>query len=89
VVISVWDEGIGIPPDKIKEVRKPFFQAENVLVKRYRGAGLGLAIVDSLARGHHADLEIESVEGEGSTFHLLFPPERVSAGPAAPRRAAG
>jgi signal transduction histidine kinase len=89
VVISVWDKGIGIAPDKIKEVRKPFFQAENVLVKRYRGAGLGLAIVDSLARGHRAEMEIESVEGEGSTFNLYFPPERVCTNPAAKRRAAG
>jgi signal transduction histidine kinase len=88
-MISVWDKGIGIAPDKIQEVRKPFFQAENVLVKRYRGAGLGLAIVDSLARGHCAEMEIESVEGEGSTFHLHFPPERVCANPAERRRAAG
>jgi signal transduction histidine kinase len=78
VDVAVWDEGIGISPDKIEEVRKPFVQVESSLAKRYDGAGLGLAIVESLARAHGAELRIESVEGEGSTFTVSFPLERVA-----------
>ena len=73
VDVAVWDEGIGISPDKIEEVRKPFVQVESSLAKRYDGAGLGLAIVESLARAHGAELRIESVEGEGSTFTIRLP----------------
>jgi signal transduction histidine kinase len=90
VDLVVWDKGIGIPADKIDDVRKPFFQAENSLVKRYRGTGLGLAIVDALARGHGGELLIDSVEGQGSTFTVRLPHDRVLDRKAMqPRRAAG
>jgi signal transduction histidine kinase len=87
-VISVWDEGIGIAADKIEQVTKPFYQAESALVKRYSGTGLGLAIVEALVRGHGGAMTIASVEGEGATFEIHLPPERVLAADAPELRAA-
>jgi signal transduction histidine kinase len=80
--LTVWDKGVGIAADKIAEVRKPFYQAENTFSKQYAGAGLGLAIVDTLARGHGGEMTIESVEGEGTTVSIRFPPERALDNPA-------
>ncbi len=77
VEIAVWDEGIGIARDKLDDVRKPFFQVESSLAKRFNGAGLGLAIVDALVRSHGGELEIASAPRAGSTFTVRFPPERA------------
>jgi len=88
VLLHVWDRGIGIARDKLEDVRKPFFQAENTFVKRHAGAGLGLAIVDSLVRGHDGELTIDSEEGVGTVMTVRFPPERVCDRSASPARLA-
>jgi len=88
VLLHVWDRGVGIAKDKIADVCKPFFQAENTFVKRHAGAGLGLAIVDSLVRGHEGELSIDSEEGVGTVMTVRFPPERVCDRAVAPARLA-
>ncbi len=69
----VVDTGIGIPPDQLEEIFKPFVQVETGLTREHGGAGLGLAISRRLARLMDGELEVVSNAGEGSRFTLLLP----------------
>ena len=73
VLLSVRDNGIGIPPEHIAKLGEPFYQVDSSLTRQLEGAGLGLAIVRGLADLHGGRLEIESTPGEGSCFRLLLP----------------
>ena len=80
VRIEVADTGLGIPPDKHREIFGEFYQLHNPNRDRNKGLGLGLAIVDRVARllGHR--IEVRSTPGEGSCFTVLVPcgdPQRV------------
>ncbi len=74
LVISVADEGLGIPEEKLSSIFDSFRQLENPYTKTHQGAGLGLAIVKSLVGLMKGRLNVESVEGKGSTFTLSIPP---------------
>jgi PAS domain S-box-containing protein len=65
---SVSDTGIGIPPDKIDLLFKPFSQADNSITREFCGSGLGLSIVSHLAKMMGGDVGVESVAGKGSRF---------------------
>ncbi len=70
----VSDTGIGISPDKLKDLFRPFTQAHKEGVgQRFGGAGLGLSISRRLARVLGGDITAESTEGEGSEFTLTLP----------------
>ena len=77
LAIVVADNGIGIPPDKIPSIVKPFVQVENVLTRSHKGSGLGLALVDKIMGLHGGKLKIDSLPGKGTTIYLTFPPMRV------------
>jgi len=67
--IEVVDSGIGIPPDKLHKLFKPFTQADNSITRRFGGTGLGLTLSKKLAQLLGGDLVLEkSIPGEGSTF---------------------
>lgn len=70
--LRVIDDGRGIPADKLAALRNPFAQIdrENRVVP---GIGLGLALVNHIARLHGGRLQIESTAGQGSTFTLWLP----------------
>jgi len=68
--IQVGDTGIGIAPEALERVFKPFVQAESPLTKSYGGAGLGLAMARELAVRMGGGLELSSEPGQGSTFTL-------------------
>ncbi|MGD2132424.1 MAG: response regulator [Maricaulaceae bacterium] len=70
--ISVADTGIGMSPEVLAKLFNQFTQADGSTSRRYGGTGLGLAISRQLARMMDGDLAAESVEGEGSVFHLTF-----------------
>lgn len=72
--IEVRDSGIGIPEHARREIFREFYQLENPERDRRKGLGLGLAIVDALARqlGHRLDLR--SAPGRGSVFSIDLPP---------------
>jgi PAS domain S-box-containing protein len=76
-VISVADTGIGIPPDKLAEVTKPFYQIDNVMTRRHQGTGIGLSITDTLMSLHGGVLRLDSREDRGTTAMLVFPGRRV------------
>jgi len=76
-VITVADEGIGIPEDQISQVFAPFARARNASDSHKEGAGLGLFICQGIARAHGGRLWLESRLGQGSTFHFSMPVEGV------------
>ena len=75
--IRITDTGIGIPPDLLDEVRKPFRQADGGRSRRYEGVGLGLAMASSIAKLHNATLSISSDEGVGTSVTLSIPASRT------------
>ena len=75
--ISVKDDGIGIPKNKIKTLFQPFSQVENVMTRKHKGTGLGLVLIKKLTELQHGSITMESNIGKGTTLTLTFPPERV------------
>ncbi len=72
-LISVADQGIGIPPEDIDRLFTRFFRARNADSGQYPGTGLGLAIVQQVVKRHHGSINIQSTVGEGSTFTVQIP----------------
>jgi len=90
-LLQVWDTGIGIAPQHQTEVFREFLQLGNPERDRHRGFGLGLAIVDGLARALGHAVSLRSVPGRGSVFAVRIPlaagalPAAAQADPTAPR----
>ncbi len=78
VLVSVRDEGSGIPPEIKARIFEPFFTTKALSARR--GTGLGLSMAYELAKKMGAGLAVESVVGEGSVFTLILPvrPEPVA-----------
>ncbi len=68
--IEVWDTGRGIPLDQQREVFREFFQLSNPERDRAKGLGLGLAIVDRLAKLLDCPVSLRSTPGKGSVFKI-------------------
>lgn len=69
---SVRDTGIGIPPEKMDRLFKPFSQVDSSITRKYGGTGLGLVISKRLVElmGGSMWVESEGIAGQGSTFHF-------------------
>jgi len=67
---SVRDSGIGLKPEKLAKLFKPFMQADASTARHYGGTGLGLAICKKLVELMGGKMWAESALGEGSTFHF-------------------
>jgi signal transduction histidine kinase len=71
--ITVADTGMGIPADAFPRLFQEFFRAGNAKASGETGTGLGLAIVKDLVERYGGRIEVESVEGKGTTFVVLLP----------------
>jgi PAS domain S-box-containing protein len=72
VRMTVFDTGIGIPPDKLPLVFARFTQGDSSTTRRYGGTGLGLAIVKRLVERMNGSIQVASQPGEGSAFALTL-----------------
>lgn len=89
LAIHVTDTGIGMEPDQLDRLFKPFTQADSSTTRRFGGTGLGLAISKKLAQRLDGDITVESTPGQGSMFswilctqtceeeNPILPPDRV------------
>lgn len=73
LAISVTDDGIGIPQEKLRQIFEAFKQVDGSVSRKYGGTGLGLSISQKLATLLDGVVTVESVAGEGSTFTLYLP----------------
>lgn len=71
-VVSVTDEGIGIPKDKQARIFERFYQADPSRNSKREGSGLGLALVKHIMEIHSGSVAVKSEPGEGTTFILRF-----------------
>lgn len=73
VKFSIQDEGIGIPEKDISHIAKKFFRADNAIESQTEGSGLGLYIAYQIIHLHRGEIQLESVEQEGTTVHFTLP----------------
>ena len=75
--IIVTDNGIGISKDAQDKIFEPFKQADQSTTRQYGGTGLGLSITQNLVHLMHGSINLESKEGEGSTFSVKIQIEKA------------
>jgi signal transduction histidine kinase len=83
IEFSVRDTGIGIQAEHLPNLFVSFRQLDASAGRKYGGAGLGLALSRTMAKSMGGDIRVESTFGQGSTFTLWLPMQRVIDAPAA------
>jgi two-component system sensor histidine kinase SenX3 len=73
VEVNVVDHGVGIPARDLDRIFERFYRVDQGRSRQTGGTGLGLSIVRHVAANHQGRVEVESREGEGSTFRLILP----------------
>jgi len=73
VLLTVTDQGVGIPARDLERVFERFYRVDHGRSRQTGGTGLGLAIVRHVAQNHHGSVQVDSREGEGATFTLVLP----------------
>jgi len=72
VIISIDDNGCGIPSDKISKVTEPFFRVDKARSRSKGGVGLGLSLCKQIVQVHGAKMTIASTQGIGTLIRLTF-----------------
>jgi len=73
VKLEVVDQGIGIPANEQHRIFEKFYRVGDPLVHNTKGSGLGLSLVQHIARAHGGDVMVESTPGAGSKFTITLP----------------
>jgi signal transduction histidine kinase len=72
-VLTVTDDGVGIPVDALPHIFERFYRAEEARPRGSAGAGLGLSIVQAICRAHGGTVSVASTEGKGTTVQVRLP----------------
>jgi len=72
-IVTVEDEGIGIPAEKLPRIFDDYYRTEEAVRHNRDSTGLGLAIVRHVATSHGIRVQVESAPGCGTRFTLRFP----------------
>jgi signal transduction histidine kinase len=80
-ILTISDHGIGIPEEARAQLFERFYRAGNLDPRRMPGTGIGLSIVGEIVALHGGVVEVDSAEGQGSTFtvRLPLPQEHITA----------
>ena len=73
VVLSIEDNGVGIPQDEVPYIFERFYRADKSRNRMTGGSGIGLAIVKSIVAAHGGSVDVESRLGKGSCFMVMLP----------------
>lgn len=73
VILSISDQGLGIPKKDLNHVFDRFFRVDKARSRAQGGTGLGLAISKEVIEMHHGKIWADSVEGQGTTFYISLP----------------
>ncbi len=73
LLLTVWDQGVGIPKEQQNQLFQPFRQLDSSLARQYEGTGLGLALTQRLARLHGGIVVLDSEVNQGSRFTITLP----------------
>lgn len=85
VEFHVADTGIGLRPEELQSIFKPFSQGEEGRAGRFGGLGIGLSVVRNLVELHGGQVRAESAgPGQGATFFITLPASRAAGMPARP-----
>lgn len=86
VRLHMWvrDSGIGMSPEQLKNMFRPFTQADASITRKYGGTGLGLTICKRLVELMEGSISVESEYGKGTVFHVEIPLQLAEAPPPAP-----
>ncbi len=79
VMVSVADQGVGIPEEQIDRIFERFHRVEHAQTRHAGGSGLGLSITRALVEAHGGKIWAESAIGSGSTFYFTLPLTRIEA----------
>lgn len=69
-LLTVSDNGRGIPPEEMDKITEPFYMVDKSRARRQNGAGLGLSLCSEIARLHGSELEIQSEPGQGTRISI-------------------
>lgn len=72
-VLSVTDQGVGIPRKELKRIFRQFYRVKDERVSCKTGFGLGLTFVKKVVDAYHGEIKVESELGRGSTFTVILP----------------
>ncbi len=87
VVFTVTDTGIGMTPEQLRNLFRPFYRVDDSTTRKAGGTGLGLSITKMICEVMGGGVEVQSTHGQGSTFIVRLParlPVGDAPGPAAP-----
>ncbi|MBI3048640.1 MAG: hypothetical protein HYY76_10070 [Acidobacteria bacterium] len=87
IIIAVTDRGLGIPAHEQRRIFEKFYRIGGADRDRIPGTGLGLTLVEHVARAHGGEVTVQSVPGQGTTFSIVLPLGPVPASHTAPKEA--
>ncbi|HHY28862.1 MAG TPA: DUF3365 domain-containing protein [Desulfitobacterium dehalogenans] len=73
IQVSLTDTGRGIAPEQLQQIFEKFYQVDSGTCREFGGLGLGLAVTKQMIELHGGKIQVDSIPGQGSTFHFTVP----------------